>query len=67
MKFDKTVYNNAYNKAHYTNCSLRIKPEISAKIDDYCAKNSISKNQLFVRAALYIIDQNVDISAKTDD
>ena len=66
-KFDQIVYNNAYNKSHYTNCSLRLKPDIMQKIDYYCTKNNISKTSFFVKAAMYIIDQNIDISAQTDD
>lgn len=66
-KFNQSVYANAYNKSHYTERKVRLKPEEWAKINSFCSKNNITLNGLFVRAALYIIDQNVDISAKTDD
>lgn len=60
--FDKTVYNNAYNKTHYTNCSLRIKPDISDKIAAFCSDNGYSKNDFFVKAALYCIDNGIDLT-----
>ena len=31
-------------------------------IDSYCNKNNISKAQLIVKAIMYIIDNNIDIS-----
>lgn len=62
-KFNETVYKNAYNKSHYTNCSLRLKPDVMKKINDYCTQNHISKNNFFASAALYVIDNNIDISS----
>lgn len=60
--FDKKTYDKAYNKAHYTQCKLWVKNDISEQITAFCKSQGISKNQFFIRAALYIIDNNVDIS-----
>ena len=62
-KFNETVYKNAYNKKHYTECKLHLKPVESEKISTYLASHKISKNQLFIQSALYIIDNNIDISS----
>ena len=61
--FDKKTYDKAYNKSHYTQSKLWIKNDISAQITDYCKEKGISKNQLFIQSALYIIDNNIDISS----
>lgn len=63
-KFNQTVYKNAYNKKNYANCGLRIKPDIMAKIETFCAENGISKNSFFINSALYIIDNNISINKK---
>ena len=62
-KFNQVVYNNAYNKSHYTNCSLRLKPDIMQKIEYFCDSKGISKNSFFIQSALYIIENNIDLSA----
>ena len=64
--FDENVYKNAYNRSHYTNCSLRIKPEKAQKIADYCAGKGLSKNDFYVSAALYIIDNGIDLTKNAD-
>lgn len=63
-KFNQSVYSNAYNKSHYTERKVRMKPIEWEKINSFCTENNVSLNSLFVRAALYIIDNNIDISAK---
>lgn len=60
--FNQEVYKNAYNKKNYSNVGLRIRPEKAQKIADFCEKNGYSKNDFFVRAALYIIDNNINLS-----
>lgn len=62
-KFNQSVYAREYNKIHYTTCKLQLKPDISQKIEDFCKREGISKNKFFTFAALYVIDENVDISA----
>lgn len=65
--FNQEVYKNAYNKKNYSNVGLRIRHEKAQKIADFCEKNGYSKNDFFIRAALYIIDNNIDLSESDAD
>lgn len=64
--FDKITYNNAYNKKNYTNCSLRIKPDIMEKINSFCTINGYSKTDFFVRSALYVIENDTQLPEYTE-
>ena len=69
-KFNQSVYAKSYNKSHYTERKIRVKPEIWAQIDNYCKENNISKNSFFINSALYAMDKKLtfdDISQKTND
>ncbi len=60
MSNDKK-YIQKYIKDHYIECKVRLKPDISDKINAFCTARGVSKNKLFVDAALYIIENNIDI------
>ena len=60
--FNETVYKQAYNKSHYTNCSLRLKPDIMQKIEYYIDSKGYSKNSFFIKSALYIMENDIDLS-----
>ena len=64
--FDKTTYNNAYNKKNYTNCSLRLKPDIMEKINSFCTLKGYSKNDFFAKSALYIIENGIELPKKLE-
>ena len=64
--FNETVYKQAYNKSHYTNCSLRLKPDIMQKIEYYIDSKGYSKNSFFIQAAMYIIDNNIELPINRD-
>ena len=61
-KFNKTAYNNAYNKQHYANCNLRLKAENARIIADFANKLGISKAALIQKCVQYCYKNNVDIS-----
>lgn len=58
----KIEYNNNYNKSHYKNINIRVKPEINKMLEDYCKDMNISKAEFVTNAVKYIIDNNIDIS-----
>ncbi len=58
---------NKYNKENYKKIQANIKPTDYQMIDDYCAVNNISKASLIVNSIRYVIDNNIDITPKTDD
>lgn len=61
-KFDQVEYAKSYNKSHYKEFKTRVKEEEAEKITEYCDKIGVSKNQLLIKSALYIINHNIDIS-----
>lgn len=63
-KFDKIKYNNNYNKNNYIKPTIRFKPDNYRKIEEFCANNGFSFNDFINRAALYIIDHEIDINAE---
>ncbi len=58
----KIEYNNNYNKKHYKNINIRIKPEINEMLENYCKDMNISKATFITNAVKYIVDNNIDIS-----
>ena len=62
-KFNQSKYIQAYIKEKYTECKLRLKPVESEKIDSFCKSQGIAKSRFFINAALYIIDNNIDITS----
>ena len=54
-----SLYNNKYNKENYRNAALRIKPKDYEIIEKYCNDMNISKQSLFINAALYIINNDI--------
>lgn len=61
QKIDKAKY----NKEHYRQLKVEIKPEDYEFIDSYCKNNKISKAKLIVEACRYYID-NTDSGKKTN-
>lgn len=59
---NKVKYINNYNKNHYKNINIRIKPEINKMLEDYCKDMNISKAEFVTNAVKYIIDNNIDIT-----
>ena len=57
--YNQNEYIKNYNKNSYKNIALRVKPETYAMIEKYCNDKSISKAQLLLKAAMYIIDNNI--------
>lgn len=47
----KKFYKREYDKTHYSQFNLRIKPELKKEIDDFCAEKGISKSE-FLRLAI---------------
>ena len=60
-KFDKVKYDNEYIKNNYKRINLLLKPEIAEEIADYCNSKGISKSQFLAKAALYYIENEIDI------
>lgn len=58
-KFNKTAYNNAYNKEKYKNIALRCKPSDYETIEQFCQDLQISKNKFMINCALYIINHDM--------
>ncbi|WP_455527602.1 RepB family protein [Huintestinicola sp.] len=58
----KVEYNKNYNKTHYKNINIRIKPETNEMLEDYCKDMHISKATFITNAIKYIIDNNIDIT-----
>ncbi len=58
----KIEYNNNYNKSHYKNINIRVKPEINKMLEDYCKDMNISKATFITNVVKYIIDNNIDIT-----
>lgn len=54
--FDKAKY----NKEHYKQLKIEIKPDDYSLIDDYCKNNKISKAKFIVDACKYYIDSHSD-------
>lgn len=60
--YNKLDYNSKYNKENYKNAALRIKPKDYEIIEKYCKDMNISKQSLFINAALYIINNDIPIT-----
>lgn len=60
-KFDKIAYNAEYTKKAYTSFTIRVKPDIAKVIDDYIKAHELSRNELFVKAVLYVITHSIDL------
>jgi len=58
----KIKYNNEYNKNHYKNINIRIKPEVNEMLENYCNDYNISKAQFITNVVKYIVNNNIDIS-----
>ena len=59
---DKKVDYNNYNKNHYKNINVRIKPETNEMLESYCKDMNISKAAFVTNAVKYIIANNIDIT-----
>ncbi len=59
--------NNKYNAKTYKSFTINAKFDEYDKINNYCNSNDISKAQLLLKAAMYCIDNNIDLSAYKKD
>ena len=57
--FDENAYKRQYDKEHYKNIQLKTKLEDYSIIDKFCKEMNISKNQLLVKSALYVIQNDL--------
>ena len=48
-----------YNQKNYRSFTVNAKISEYEKIEKYCNDNNISKAQLLLKAAMYIIDNNI--------
>lgn len=62
MNKNNIDYINKFNKENYRNVALRIKPKDYEIIEKYCKDMNISKQSLFINAALYIINNDIPIA-----
>ena len=62
MGVTSTASKNKYNKKAYENFNVRLKPELFARIDEYCKENNLSRSQFLQKA----ID-SFDSSANEED
>ena len=60
-KFDKVKYNAEYTKNNYKRINIYFEPEIAEEIEDYCNSKGISKKEFLTKAALYYIENEIDI------
>ena len=54
--------NNKYNAKTYKSFTVNAKIPEYEIIDNYCNDHNISKAQLLIKAALYCIDNNIDLN-----
>nr|WP_294682479.1 hypothetical protein [uncultured Anaerotignum sp.] len=50
MGATSTASKNKYNKKAYENFNVRIKPELFARIDEYCKANGLSRSQFLQKS-----------------
>ena len=65
-KFNQSKYIQQYIKDNYTECKLRLKPDESAKVDSFIASKGYKKSRFFIQAAMYIIDNNIELPTNRD-
>lgn len=58
-KFDQKAYIKQYDKDHYKNLKVRVKPEDYEKIVIYCKDMNISQAKFVQLACLYVIDNDL--------
>ena len=50
MGATSTASKNKYNKKAYENFNVRIKPELFARIDEYCKAKALSRSQFLQKS-----------------
>ncbi len=50
MGVTSTASKNKYNKKAYENFNVRLKPDLFARIDEYCKENNLSRSQFLQKA-----------------
>ncbi|MCM1224494.1 MAG: ribbon-helix-helix domain-containing protein [Lachnospiraceae bacterium] len=60
-KFDKTKYKTQYAKQHYKRISIDMKPDTADYITEAAKAMGVSRAELLTKAALYFIDNGIDI------
>lgn len=61
--FNQVKYATAYNKEHYTECRIRLKPAEAAILAEYSANLGISKNALLQKCLVYCYNEMIDVSS----
>ena len=61
MPYNKIKYNSEYNKTHYTEKKVRLKPDLARVIAIYCEQNSISFNDLMARSVKNYIETKTGV------
>ncbi len=56
--------NKKYNAKTYKAFTVNAKFDEYDKISEYCSKNDMSKAQLLLKAAMYCIENNIDLKNK---
>lgn len=51
-----------YLKENYIKPTVRFKPDLYRKIEDYCQWHGLKINEFFNNAAKYIIDEEIDLN-----
>lgn len=59
--FDEKKYNQQYKKEHYKRIVIDMKPDTADYITDAAKSMGISRAELLTKAALYIIDNGINI------
>ncbi len=60
--FNQLDYIKEYNKKHYVNLTVRVKPEVNKTITDYCKDMNISKAAFITSACKFIINNDIPLS-----
>ena len=58
-KYNKIAYNAAYNARNYHKITINCREAEYQEITEYCEKNGISKNKMFVDSVLYCINHGI--------
>lgn len=60
-KFIASEYITQYKKSHYKRIAVDVLPQINDIISEYCDSMKISRSKYMTAAALYCIDNAIDI------
>lgn len=60
-EFNQKEYINSYIKSHYKQFGVKFQPDQYNIVSEYCKDVKISQNKYMIAAALYCIDNAIDI------